>query len=156
MRGERFPQLYPPLQWIKSEMVNLPASPLRSAPRSHCRCRRAAPSCECPSRPPARPVQPPRALGRPNALPLSWCPSPVPWRCPRRFALGWTQRDRAGYRVTLNAADRDAVDRAATEFGHLRADGKAEVVAITHRFLQWLDGPKMHVLTFSSKQQMVT
>jgi len=57
VRGERFPQFYPPLQWIKSEMVNLPASPLRSAPRSHCRCRRAAPSCECPSRPPARPVQ---------------------------------------------------------------------------------------------------
>ena len=33
------------------------------------------------------------------------------------------------------AADRDAVDRAAAKFGHLRADGLTVVVAIAHRFV---------------------
>ena len=74
MRGERFPQLYPPLQWIKSEMVKLPAS------RCDPRLGRIAGADE-PRRPanarPGRQRGPysrlalrRQPLGRPNALPL--------------------------------------------------------------------------------------
>jgi hypothetical protein len=48
------------------------ASPRRSVPRSCCRCRRAAPSGECPFQPPGKPVQPPRAP------PTVWATHPLP------------------------------------------------------------------------------
>ena len=56
----------------------------------------------------------------------------------------------------FSGTDRDAVHRAAAEFGHLRANGVAEVVAIAHRSLQCVDSPKMHVPVLESKEKMVT
>ena len=69
VRGEPFPQLYPPLQWIKSEMVNR-CDPRHGRIAGADKPRRPANACPDRQRGPYSRLALRRQLGRPNALPL--------------------------------------------------------------------------------------